>query len=187
VEHARHIDTAPRSPGRPEWSRAGRLFLQTVVPTDRRTASGRTVFSVALELPAGAGPEDLLPRVMSSLLFTLHEEVVGIVTEVMPSAGGGGARSLFATEEGGSLRWVIAQHWRRDQRLVFHVLPLAAYRRAVPTLCAGGRVEPSQILLRVVQNQSRSGLIVRGTALNAVRAREQVRRVCGQYNLELVL
>lgn len=179
--------TLPPAPSAvPARDHVGHLFLKTLVPTDRLTAAGRVAFSVALALPPGVGPGDLLPRVTSSLLFTLHEDVVGVVTEVAPSEGDG-PRSLFATEDPESLCWVIAQHWRQDRRLVFHVLPMSAYRRAVPSLCEGGRVESSQVLMRVIQNRNRSGLIVRGSALNAVRARDQVRRVCAQYDLELVL
>ncbi|MGE5590043.1 MAG: hypothetical protein ACM3ZA_05440 [Bacillota bacterium] len=170
----------------PACGHVGRLFLKTLVPTDRRTAAGRAAFSVALELTPGAGPGNLLPRVMSSLLFTLNEEVVGVIAEVTPSADDR-PRSLFATEDPESLCWIIAQHWCQDRRVVFHVLPMKAYRRAVSALCEGARVEPSLVLMRVVQNRNRSGLIVRGSALNAVRAREQVRRLCVQQGLELVL
>ena len=164
----------------------GRLFLQTVVPTDRRSAGGRTAFSVSVELTPAAGEDGLFATLLAGLLFTLGEELVGVVAEVRPLRGLG-PYLTFATEDRRSLRSVIAQHWQGDRRLQFHVCPLESFRRGLPALRSGQPFDPAQASVRVVQNQNRSGLIIRGAFLNAVRARAQVERLCLQYGLELIL
>ena len=76
----------------------GRLTLQTVVPTDRRSSGGRAAFSVSLEVAEPSARGEVLSRLLSRLLFTLGEELVGVVAEVMTeSRGGGRTRFTFAT------------------------------------------------------------------------------------------
>ena len=166
----------------------GRLTLQTVVPTDRRSSGGRAAFSVSLEVAEPSARGEVLSRLLSRLLFTLGEELVGVVAEVMTeSRGGGRTRFTFATEDSESLRTVIAQHWLEDRRLRLSAYPLDVYRRVLARLRSGNAPEEDHASVQVMQNQNRTGLIVRGCSLNAVRARGQVEDLCRTYALELVL
>lgn len=189
MAHPTQMETLPRQFAVPDRGQAhGRLVLQTVVPTDQRSTAGRSALGITLELEGWARPADLMARIMSTLLFTLPEQAVGVLAEVVPNRSlASDVRAVFATEDADSLCTVIAQHWRDDRRLLFSVFALDDFHQAVARLGGCLRWESGLALMRVVQNQGRSGLIVRSGSLNAVRARRQVASLCEQYGLDLVL